>query len=402
MRASTSKLNPGEHSIDRANLYKYREKWQIRWRIRLHDGRLLDRRTQAATKGEARARARHTANELLQSGAHSHWRRSSKVSDYLEKVSIPAMENAELRDKSKERYRGAFSQLAHQLKNMTIDEVVRFRNLEAALQNIARLHGSESARQARTVLSKYVMQQLIRDDVIEGNPLSGMSINLSSGRRNVRDSGPKALSRDEWVRVVNHLLELDPSSDARDPKRGRWTIEDVISKRRALIDLTLLQAVTGLRRSEANQVTWDDAKFDQNGTLHIWVSEEISKTHKGRSVPVLDRRVSDHLDQRRKRLNNRFIIGAPTDPSKVWDTHNAAKAIRVFYPELAETLGIETLKTRRSHVWRATLNTLLVGVNEVQRAAFFGHTVDINRTAYTDISDTDGMVAAAQDILTTG
>ena len=68
-----------------------------------------------------------------------------------------------------------------------------------------------------------------------------------------------------------------------------------------------------------------------------------------------------------------------------------------MYIELAQVLDIELLETARTHVWRATLNSLLLdSVPEVVRAAFFGHDAAVNRSAYTDLTDTSGMVTAAR------
>lgn len=55
--------------------------------------------------------------------------------------------------------------------------------------------------------------------------------------------------------------------------------------------------------------------------------------------------------------------------------------------------------TARTHVWRATLNSLLAAsVPEVQRAAYFGHDAVVNRSAYTDVTDTSGMLADVKSL----
>lgn len=396
MRTTTTKLEPGQHSIDRVTPYKYRGKWQIKWRMRLHDGRVLERRTQGKTIGAARSKARALANELVQTGASSDWKRADKAVNYLKKISIPAMEKTDLRPRTRARYRTAFDQLIKQLDDRTIDEALRFRTLETALQNIAKLHGTESARHVRTVLGKYMMQQLIRDEIIESNPLMGMDIDLTNGRPTASNPNTaKALTKEEWTRVIDHLLALDPSEDVSPPPRGRWALEHIIAKRRNTIDITLLQATTGLRITEARQALWEHTTTDANGLLHIEVTPEVSKTRRGRTVPVLDQRVSDHLLSRKEQIEGKYIVGAPINPNTEWERRNTGKSVSDFYDELAETLEISTLQTRRTHVWRATLNTLLTDVNEVQRSAFFGHTIDVNRSSYTDTTDTTRMIKAA-------
>jgi integrase len=262
------------------------------------------------------------------------------------------------------------------------------------------LHGSESARQARSVLSKYVLQQLNRDEVITGNPLSGMSIDLTSSKQSVSGRGGRALDSDEYRAVIDYLLVLDPADGQVKPSRGRWSLDHVVAKRRNAIDLTLLQAVTGVRVSEGNAFVWDrHVETAADGTLHMSVTEDISKTHRARRVPVLDDRVAEHLVRRRHaaRSGSAYVIGSPTDPMTAWDRDNCQKATTQLYLELAEALDIDLLKTARTHVWRATLNSLLLDqVPEVIRVAFFGHDAAVNRAAYTDLRDTSSMVTAAR------
>lgn len=98
-------------------------------------------------------------------------------------MSEPTVKSARLRPNTKKRYELALSQLHRQLDGLTIGDAVRFRTLEKALQDIGRDHGAESARQARTVLSKYLLDQLIREGIIDRNPLRGVSIDLGDTRK---------------------------------------------------------------------------------------------------------------------------------------------------------------------------------------------------------------------------
>jgi integrase len=287
------------------------------------------------------------------------------------------------------------------LKGHSISSGTRLRSLEACLQEIAVLHGAGSATQARTVLSKYVLQQLNRDEVIHGNPLSGMSIDLTSNAKPIAvERGGKALTRRQYHAVLDYLLGLDPAEGQVKPSRGRWALDDRVAKRRNAIDLTLLQAATGLRVSEANSVTWArHIETDDEGTLHVTVTEDISKTHRERRVPVLDPRVAERLLTRQNASVSQVahVIGSPSDTMIPWDRRNCSKEIAALYVELAEALDIGLLDTSRTHVWRATLNSLLLDtVPEVIRAAFFGHDAAVNRASYTDLRDTSSMVTAAR------
>jgi integrase len=408
-RAATTRLAPGHDSIDRATPRKRGDMWLLDWSVRLHNGRLATKRSQGATKGQVRQRAKVAAAEMLASGGGT-WKTTSSLSEYLLQVSRPAIESARLRPNSRARYFTVLGQLAGEcsehahtdsLKGHSINSGTRFRALEACLREIAHLHGAESAKQARTVLSKYVLQQLIRDEVISANPLSGMSIDLKSNAKpNLTMRGGQALTRDQYYAVLDYLIALDPAEGQIEPLRGRWSLDDKIAKRRNAIDLTLLQAATGLRISEANGITWArHIETDDSGSIHITVTEDISKTHRQRRVPVLDDRVAVRILTRRNHSLSRdaHVIGSPADATVQWDRRNCAGEVAQLYLELAEALKIELLNTARTHVWRATLNSLLLDqVPEVVRAAFFGHAAAVNRGSYTDLADTSSMVTAAR------
>jgi integrase len=407
-RASTTRLASGDHSIDRATPRKRGDVWLLDWSVRLHDGMLKTRRSQGATKGQVRQRAKASAAEMLATGGGA-WKTTSSIDDYIEQVSRPAIASTQLRPNSRSRYDIALRQLmggckehshAHSLKGHSIGSGTRFRALEACLQEIAKLHGAESAKQARTVLSKYVLQQLIRDELATGNPLSGMSIDLKSDSKpNPKTRGGQALTREEYDAVLDYLLALDPAVGQIEQRRSRWSLNDRVAKRRNVIDLTLLQSATGLRISEANGLTWTRHIDTDGDIVHVTVTEDISKTHRERRVPVLDDSVAKHLLARQRAMSNSaaYVIGSPADSTKAWDRRNSGGEVNKLYLEIAEALEIPLLLTARSHVWRATLNSLLLDdVPEVTRAAYFGHEVAVNRGSYTDLTDTSRMVAAAR------
>lgn len=61
--------------------------------------------------------------------------------------------------------------------------------------------------------------------------------------------------------------------------------------------LTLLQAGTGLRFSETMALTCADADVIGE-TLAVTVGQDISKTHRARTVPILDERIGAYWRQR--------------------------------------------------------------------------------------------------------
>lgn len=429
--AKNTALEPGQHTVDRnePRWSEAKQAYRHRFSVRLRDGRVIkDKFGQGASKTEARKRALKLANELLRTGGNSgSWKPTSPLRGFVEEVTLPEIakvQNANTRG----RYMLAVGQLlgcryaaeghaadctetgmhahactAHpgqkhtkDFKGHSIATAMMFRPIEANLQDIARLHGEESARQARTVLGKYVIGQLIREGLLTGSPIMGQSIDLSTmAKRREGDTGERqALTRDQWLTVVNHLLSIEP--EAEKPKRGRWSLEDRIAKRRNTIDLALFQSVTGARQFEATGITWDRLTRRDDGEV---IAELHGKGGRTRWVPLFDSAAADHLLARRQGAPGSWpVIGSPSDPSAVWDRDNANKASRALYDELAEALDIPTMATRwgRSHVWRSTLNTMLraLGVPEEIRAAYFDHDVEINRRHYTDMRNVDPLVEA--------
>lgn len=273
---------------------------------------------------------------------------------------------------------------------------MRFRTLETKLQDIAGSHGTESALQARNVMSKYVIGQLIRDDLVAGNPLTGMSIDLGDHKAKAKPEGGRALTEAQYDRVLDYLLARDPAEDVEPPKRGRFTLQDRIAVYRASIDLTLLQMATGLRIKEARTLTWANVEIDGK-QMSVTITPEISKTKRGRTVPVLDDRVCAHLLKRKQGVGGTLVVGSPANPNGVWEQSNAQKAVTRLLRQTATACDVPLLQEVSSHVWRATLNSMyLKDIPEVLRSAYFGHDVAMNRSSYTDLTDTSLLVKASK------
>lgn len=390
-RASNSTLAPGEHSIDRAKPTTTDGGVRLIWRICLPDGQVVRRNTFAPTVGEARRRAKAKAVEMLsEHRSGGQWSTSSKMSHYIEQVTKPKIEKLGSKN-TRARYRTARRQLEAELGRLKIDQATRLRTLEEALQTIAQAHGSESARQARTVLSHYILDEMERDELVQVNPLRGRRIDLSSDRP-VPPRAERTLTGDELNKAIDYLLTLDPTEGVEAPKRGRWTLEHRIEKRRCAIDLALLQAATGLRITEANHVTW--TTFDSSAE----VTEGVSKTKKGRRVPLLFTDIIDHLKQRRER-GGQYVIGSPTSADTPWDSGNAETLNRDWlYPQIGQAIECDVFKHGRSHLWRASLNSLMLDLPDAVRAAYFGHDPKVNRTYYTDTTDVTPVVDAARKL----
>lgn len=390
-------LKPGEHMAGQTKPERQSNgSYFGRFSVRLMDGKTVRLKVTAPTVGEWKTKAVTAAEEALRSaGAEGTWKPTSQMSQYIEKVSVPTVRASALRDRSKAKYEHLLNVLAEEFRGYSIHDAVRFRRLETVLKDVARERGAETARNTRNVLSKWVLQQLIRDEVIVANPLVGMSIDLGTTKKTAKAEGGKALTADEYERALDYLLSVDVE-DVAPPRRGRFTTTDRVEQRRTTVELTLLQASTGFRIGEALGLKVCEVE-DDGQKMTVSVPAKRSKTHRGRTVPVLDARVADRLRERLKVAGRReLVFPAPAVPESRWDQSNAQKAVKKLLGEVGRECSIPLLAEVSSHVWRATLNTraMNAGVPAEVRAAYFGHDAEINRTAYTDVRDTSGLVEA--------
>lgn len=422
-RASSTKLEPGEHSIDRATPWQDEQskKWMLAWSLRLPNGKLIRRRTQSDKHKDLRPKALAKAKELLDQAKGGEWTASSELAEYIDRVSRPEIESSGLRPRTVENYLGALRLIlgdckkhtekngnAHKynLKNQPLDAMKNVRLIERCLQEIAELHGYELAEKSAVVMSKYIIHEMRRDEIMNYNPIHGMDFKLRSRAKSIAPSkkGGVALSRDDYNRTLEYLLNLDPEELVPERTKGHLAHlrERDLRKAESVIDLTLLQMTTGLRVTEANSLTWaGHVETDTAGNVHVTVDPEMSKTKKGRTVAVLDKRVAERIAARKNKYpKSLFVIGSPANMSKQWSRSASTAEMTKFYLWLSKTLKIPELLTERTHVWRATLNTLLrEHVSEVERSAWFGHTVEVNRASYTDLTDTSAMLRASEILL---
>lgn len=259
----------------------------------------------------------------------------------------------------------------------------------------------ETARQTRTVVNRYLVANLLRDGLLMANPIAGVALDQLTGTRATgeRARGGKALSRAEYDAVLDYLLAIDPI-EVDKPIRGRWTLADRIAKRRNVVDLALLQAASGLRPAEANQITWDHTTVDAaTGRMSLDVTPRIAKGGHPRVALVLDSRVAARMLERRARAStsSECVIGSPSDAGTVWEARNRNKATAALYVELATQLGIPALETERSHIWRTTLHALYDGLAPTAVLnSQFGHSETTHQRHYTDASDLAALAAVAR------
>lgn len=330
---------------------------------------------------------------------------SDLLTDYLTQVCDPFMSKADLAPLTMNRYTPALRMIAgtcsqhrhvNSLKGHTISSAIRYRVLEAMLTEVARLHGFETARQVRTVLNRYVVTPLIRDELVSHNPIAGVPLSQLTGMtRGPRTRGGRALTPTQVDQVLDHLLRLDPASYVLE-KRGKWSLEVIANKKRNAIDQLLIQLSTGLRSTETNLIRWDDI-VTREGMTWIDVREDVGKGHRSRRALILQPRVITRLDERRElRGDKGYVIGAPADAEKVWEARNRNKAAAELYTELATDLGITVMAEARSHVWRTTLRTHYDGkAPDATLNAQFGHGKDVAQRHYIDTSDLSTLARAA-------
>lgn len=356
------------------------------------------------------------------------WTETSNVAEFIDQVVIPAIErDGKIRENSRNRYlsvirlavgecgggRGDYrhdpSAHTKAIGRYMLTDVTKHRKafvrLEDCITEVAALHGAETARQMHHVLSKYVVGQLVREGVIarHESPLAGMSIDYGKVKTVARPSGGHALSGDDYDRVLNYLLAVDPEEGVTAPKRGVYTLADRVRQRASIIDLTLLQATTGMRITETCTVEPHEVRDNAEGGINIFIPEAKAKDHKTRTVTILDDRVAERIRTRRvtaKVNGQRYVIPSPAKPTSdvPWDKSNRDKQARALYKEMAEALDLPIMSTEfRSHGWRTTLNMLYFHLPDHIRASWFGHGVDVNHSNYVDASvDLSSMVKSAR------
>lgn len=438
-------LRPGETSIDTVRPYrvtiKGRRYVRIGWSIRL-PGAPRSRTCYTTARlgtdvGELRRRAHAKAESLLRDGpgggnvAAGGWTSQSGIAEYLREVTSQVLaDEPRIRPRSRARYRQLLRIALEEAGERSIESFCAPRALVGMLRRVAVAHGTATARQLKRWMGKYVMRQLAMDGVIASDPLRDLEATLPQVHKGLRrgapapgagdggagdggaarrsstrgpDAGPstpptRALSPRERAMVLEYLLSEADSPPV--PYRGPLTPGQAASLRRTIIDMTLVHATCGLRASECRRLLARD--IDLTGAVPvIEVTPEVSKTHRGRRVPLFDpvwgEAVGERLAGRVSACDAlRPVFGAPRDAGKLIAERCVAANMRKLYDELAEELGIPLLREVSTHVWRATLNTewQAKGMPAAMCSALFGHTVAVNHDYYTAAFD-PGLICRA-------
>lgn len=421
--AARTKLEPGEHSIERSKVHKETRPSgakfkRLVWSVRLHGatGTIRQQTTAAITETDAavRRKALERAEEMLRANAAKvEWKKGDSFARFIEAEVRPRIEGAgNISTTSKTAYLDALGFMlgdceghrhSSSLAGMTVFDGTGLDELTECLQEVSRLHGYETARRCRTVLTGHVMPRLIAKRLITASPLAGVRIDLTSMAKAKKQGrkGGVALSLPEFNKVYEYLTTLDPAEGAVEPSRGRWKLDHVIARRRNAIELTLLQMATGLRLSEARRA-WIGLFEETAEGVAIHVDASIAKGGVPRVAHVLDPRVVERVKARLRaaRSPEELYAGAPSNAQKAWTLRDANDKLAELYLEMRAELGIDAFETERSHVWRATLNTMMeTTLTAAQRAAQFGHSEKIGNQHYLDDALDAQQVRRAQLVL---
>ena len=390
-----AKLQPGEDTIKSVTPRKTETGYELRWRVRDFEGRLYAKRTQARTVGEARRRAFEKAEQIKRATSETTtWTPADSITDFIDREVEPVIKEKRLSKASRARYLEVMAHYRRYTRGMSISAATSASSLIRTLKDISHEIGPETARQTRSVVSNYLFGQLIIHQLTPSNPIRGMSFDFLKSENS---EGKYYPTQAEWQAFLDYVLTDDPDS----PMPGKENVpqahkREAKARHARIIQLTELQLATGLRASEARQITWADVTQDSHDVVWVTVRPEISKTKVGRTIPVLVPEVGKRL-LARKGKDEELVIPQPNS-GKPWDKAGAHKAVRDYYEGVAGTSeDLAFLKKIRSHAWRGALNTITAPHFRPDiRAAYFGHTEKVNARAYTDHVNVRPMMEAVE------
>lgn len=266
-------LADGEDSIANARFSTDGTYLKLVWRIRLPghtESRQVVTRVRAdQTQGALRAKARAKAKSMLaENRSGSKWTLASPMADYIQESVMPKIAmHSDLSPRSKETYFRIIRRLLGQcsddprphrysLDKVTIGAAANHDFAVNCLMEIAEFHGLETSRQAFGLYRGKILKPLAASQVIDSNLLMYAQPDLRSvAKPSTRSkSGVIALDEDDYGRSLEWMLEHDPTTHLAPGKVGRWDFDELRVKYINALNLTLLQAASGLRQDEARLV----------------------------------------------------------------------------------------------------------------------------------------------------
>lgn len=399
--------------------------YRVTWRLGVGGGRTvqlhLQRRYPIAAREDhcvddmlGRAKRMERERHRRETGTWGDADPDALVADYLRGRACEDVDACVKEDRSDRHIRPRTAYQVKRYLRMFADEAggMRVRDCEdvpavdAILCRIAEEHGTASAVHCRSAVSKYCFEPLRRRLVIEHNPCTGRLDLGDTNRGPQRIRHGMSLGEEareafvDWLRTQRaHLADI--------PGWGRYPAAYRQACRAVTLDVALAQATCGfrigeLRRLDCSQVTVDGIEV----TVHI--TEEKSKTHTPRDVPVWDRECAAMLA---RRVDGRdgslpvFPVACHTDRAGAyWDDGDMAKQQRRLYDQAAEALGDDRFHHAAGHNWRATLATNLkaAGLSTEMVSAMLGHDGSTDEASYTDHTDTALLRQRVRELLCAG
>ena len=214
-------LRPGMSTVESAKVVELADgRYRMQWYVCLPTGKVVHKKIErrARRKADIRDRARELTDELLRTGGEwglAGWKGSSDMGRFVEKVCVKAVEenrfSRPLRPTTQERYVHDLRLFAERAHGVTIAAASRPKFLVPAFQEMAREHGTATARKAATTCSKYVFRRLVTYQVVDHDPLVGIDLELPVAH------GGRARARRRVARCVG-ARGRDPAGTVRRPR----------------------------------------------------------------------------------------------------------------------------------------------------------------------------------------
>lgn len=311
-------------------------RWRARTRVRDLDGRLRDVERYAATRARAEAALKAALSERTAPRNSATLRAEMTFADagavWLRQI---ARAESGLAATTVAQYQAAWARHAEgsTLASMSLREANRVPAVRTFLEGVADVHGSGSAKTARTVVS-LVLGMAVRDGLFD--------VNAAQQVRTPKASGPVAIPPKASTRTVALAAAgVDPSEATRDTRRALTPAErkhllalaatDEAAKHGDVADLARFMAGTGVRISEALGQAWADADL-KVGTVYV----RGTKTDASRRTLWLPPWLVEVLRTRRQAMPRAVLVFPSPKTGGVRDRRNAARHLRA----LLDTAGL--------------------------------------------------------------
>lgn len=242
----------------------------------------------------------------------------------------------------------------------------------------------EQAKKAMRYLRSLLNYAKDRLDIIESNPVDSLKsvISLSSSKNF------NHLKQSECVELLDLLLRLSERTGIEPLLKAPHPLSDyeLGDTRRSMYDAIALMLLSGLRRREILQLTWDhiyltEAEWAGNNANgpYFWIITSKQKQPFG--VPITQR--METIFQRRKRSqNSRFVFPSPRPDIKGEAPLDNERAAYATLARLMECESFKATERLSANVLRTTFATTAYGMGHTfeQIGLYTGHTGAISNS----------------------